>query len=667
MENPFLSMSMPDLGVDFDTPAPKVRLHAIKGQEALSRPFVVQFTMRSTSADIKTKDVLLKQAKFRINRGTFGPRYLVGLFRSFARSAVSDGTEWTYTGEVVPRLWFLSQRVNSRVFHTMTALDIIQKILGEHQITPDVAAKPKAKRAFTVQYNESDLDFIQRLMEEDGYFYFFQHAKDASKLHIADENKPFFELPNPDIELDAGGSTGGISAWDTIKSSTFGSVQMGGYNALTAEAVVGEVVKTRFAEAPFNANRETYLFPSRSRETDITDKRATLRQEAAEAAANLVEGACRHYHFAAGGRFKVKTIAGYAQTRVVGEYVISGVEYFACDDVSNTGGGGQTYSNRFTAFPMKVAWRELPLTPRPNMAGVHVAVVVGKSGEEISVNADGRIKVRFFWDRKEDATGDNTLDVRVMQPWSGNGWGWQHIPRNGTEVMVAFVNGDPDDPIVVGCLYNGKQKHPFALPDNKTKSGIKTRSSEKGGTADYNEFSFDDKKGSELVLLHAQKDHKVTVENNQTIYVMNDQKITVDNNRTVEITKGNDKLTVDKGDRTVEITTGNDSLKVGKGNLTTEVSMGDMSTTVKMGNMSTEVSMGNISMKAALGSIEVEAMQSIEFKVGSSSIKIDQFGVTIKGMMVKVDGQLQTEVHGLYTKISADALLQESGGIIMIG
>jgi len=217
-----------------------------------------------------------------------------------------------------------------------------------------------------------------------------------------------------------------------------------------------------------------------------------------------------------------------------------------------------------------------------------------------------------------------------VQPWAGKGWGALFIPRVDTEVAVAFMDGDVDRPVVVGGLYNGQDSPIYSLPGDKTKLGFKSRSSLKGGSADFNEFTFEDKKGSEEIVLHAQKDWNSVVENDQTLKVDHDRTVTVKNNETVTIKEGN------------------------------------QSNTVEMGNQSNRVKMGNISEKVDLGSITVEAMQSITLKVGSNSVTIDQTGVTVKGIMVTVEGQAMADVKSPMTTVKGDGMLTLKGGITMI-
>jgi type VI secretion system secreted protein VgrG len=229
-----------------------------------------------------------------------------------------------------------------------------------------------------------------------------------------------------------------------------------------------------------------------------------------------------------------------------------------------------------------------------------------------------------------------------------------HIPRIGQEVLVDFVDGDVDQPVVVGSLYNADQMPPYALPANKTQSGIKSRSSLQGSPSNYNEIRFEDKKGSEQVLIHAEKNQDIEVENDETHWVGHDRSKKVDHDETIEIgnnrtaTVGNDETETITNNRTVKIKRGNDSL------------------TLEMGNSATTLKMGNSTTKLDLGKSETEAMQSIELKVGQSSIKLDQMGVTIKGMMINIEGQIQVQVKGLMTQVNGTAMLTCKGGLTMI-
>ncbi len=632
-----------DLTLSLTAPAAagNLRVIALSAHEEISTPFLVRLSLISDRANIDPDSMIDQPFSVTIERENAASRHFHGIARAFAAAErVGGGGDHAYEAEIVPSLWFLNHIVDCRVFHNKTTKDIVQTILSESNVSHQfMIVRNLANRIFSVQYNESNLSFLNRLLEEDGLYFFFEHGAQSHLMTIADNNQAFSNVALPQMALTSGG--GGISSWKVAGSAAMGNVALRGYNAKVVAPVEGVLRSVR--QASGKDRRSVNLWPTHTRVVAVAAARARVHQEAADAVAALYQGTSQNHSFCAGGKFKLT--ANVLQTNSAGDYVLRSVSHHA-QDARYTSLGGGVYSNQFTAFPIGTVWRQPPVTPRPYMAGIHLAVVLGPPGEEIYVTGvEGRIRVRFLWDHRRDATEQNTIEVRVMQPWSGNGWGMQHIPRVGTEVAVAFINGDPDDPVVIGSLYNGTHKHPWQLPAEKTKSGIKTRSTLKGGAADFNELFFDDKKGSELVSLRAQKDHKVVVENDQTSRVMRHLRETVDGNRTRAV-GGNETVKVTgkqtetvKGNRIVEITEGNDSL------------------TVKM---------GSITIKADLGSITVEAMQSIELKVGGNSVKIDQTGVTIKGLMVKIEAQTMMGVKGVMTTVEGSAMTTVKGGLVLI-
>jgi type VI secretion system secreted protein VgrG len=657
---------------------------ALQGEEAISAPFMFHVQMVSTTEGIDPDSMLFQPVSVTVERRDTDPRYFHGIVRSFSAGEKREGTNF-YQAELVPKWWFASQTRDCRVFHQMSVADVLQKLFDENGVT-DVKTKingDKTVRAFIVQFNETDFDFGARLMEAEGYYYFFEHSDSAHTLVLTDNNSAFTALPHPDVELmSKGGGLNGLHAWHRVAATALGKFALQDYDPLAPSTPVAGDQATLLGTGGHPA-RDVFEWPALTTKATEAKARARIREEAAEAFWTLFEGGGQDQEFIPGGKFTLKE--GPFVTGDAGDYVIRSVFHEAVDEVHGSGGSGGGYSNRFTAFPAATVWRQPLVVPRPHLGGIYSAVVLGPEGEEIYTDPDGHgmIKVRFHWDHRNDATADNTIWLRVMQPWSGAGWGVQHIPRVGTEVAVAFVDGDLDCPIVIGCYYNAEQKHPLTLPGDKTKSGFRTRSSPKGGTANFSEFWIDDKKGSELVFLHAEKDHTVEVENDQsitvdhdrtrlvkndeTITIKNNQTITVTQNRKTEISQGNESLTVKTGNMTTEVGKGNQSNTVKMGDLTNEVSLGNMSNTVKVGNLSTDVKLGNITVKADLGKISMEAMQSIELKVGGSSVKIDQMGVTIKGMMVKIEGQIMTDVKGVMTTVTGSAMNQIKGGLVMIG
>jgi type VI secretion system secreted protein VgrG len=279
------------------------------------------------------------------------------------------------------------------------------------------------------------------------------------------------------------------------------------------------------------------------------------------------------------------------------------------------------------------------VTPEPTVQGPQTAIVVGPKGEEIFTDKFGRVKVQFHWDRIGKKDDNSSCWVRVAQPWAGKNWGAIFIPRIGQEVVVDFLEGDPDQPIIIGSVYNALQMPPYDLPANKTQSGLKTRSTKNSGSANFNELRFEDKRESEDIYFHAEKDFHRVVEHDDDLQVGNDQTIVIQNNRTENVKKGDETITIEKGNR---------------------------ETTIKVGNETLTISTGNQTTKISLGKSETEAMQSIELKVGPSSIKLDPTGVTIKGMKIMIEGQVQVDVKGVITNINGSAMVNIKGGITMI-
>ncbi|MBV8572659.1 MAG: type VI secretion system tip protein VgrG, partial [Acidobacteriaceae bacterium] len=337
------------------------------------------------------------------------------------------------------------------------------------------------------------------------------------------------------------------------------------------------------------------------------------------------------YKFDLSDHYRSEVNGSYLLTKVTHE--ASAPHYVAADGTPD-----YTYRNEFDAIPVKTPFRPSRITPKPRVKGSQTAIVVGKDGEEIYVDKYGRVKVQFYWDRLGKKDENSSCWIRVSQIWAGKNWGWMTIPRIGQEVVVDFLEGDPDRPLIVGRIYNAEQMPPYTLPDKSTQSGIKSRSSKGGGSDNFNEIRFEDKSDNEEIYIHAQKDMKTEVEH--------DDSQTVDNDRTIEV-KGAHTETITK-DTTITVKEGNHSL------------------TLDQGNQATKISMGNQSTQVSLGSASHEAMQQIELKVGESSIVLTQEGITIKGLMISIEGTVQLEAKAVLTTVSADAMMTVKGGITMI-
>ncbi len=678
-DSAMLTMTSP-LGADALVPI------ALSAQEAISQPF--HFTVQAVcQSGVIDPDQLLNQAACVTLQSSGTPvRYFHGIVRSVTAEGAVRGTAGgdeyqLYRLVLVPRLWFLQQTVDCRVYQKMSAGDIIQAMFQDAGLT-DVSGPPSSsQRDYTVQFNESDLHFATRLMEEEGWFYFFQHEASKHTLVIANQNGAFTDIAGATLHI-RGGDTEGMRVQDFDHAATTvrGKMKFKDYDPSKPDTLLQNEQPTTLATGG-GATRDHFRWHALTFDNGTVTNRTKWEMEAAEALAALYDGATQFGGIVPGGKFKLESRPASPYDA---SYVVRSAAHHASDDTWLSQNGTASYTNRFTCFPATVTWRQPLETPRPRMEGVHTALVLGpqhgtnaeiksQSGEEIHTDDLGRVKVRFYWDHRGEATGGDAVWARVVQPWAGKGWGGQFIPRVGTEVAVAFVDGDPDRPIVIGGLYNGRDT-PIYAKSEKNKLGFRTRSVPKGSQgSNFSEFTIDDTKGSELVYFHAEKDYTTEVENDQTLKVDNcrmvtvkkDETVDIQNNQTIKV-KQNHDMTVTDGNRSVTVGRGNDTFKVSQGNQTTEISQGNQTTKLGMGNAALKLSMGDYSVKASLGKVTIEAMQSIELKVGGNSVKIDQTGVTVNGMMVTVKGQTMTTVQAPMTTVKGDGMLTLKGGIMML-
>ena len=746
-----LEPTMDNCPIGFTTPLGKDKLlvTSVNGTEGLNRLFRFELELISTDSAISAADILGQNVTIRVNMEN-GTRYFNGHVVEFSRIPSLPDEDYTgYRAVVVPWLWFLTRRSNCRIFQDQSAKDVIKAIFADYdcQVHDDGYLHADYQpREYCVQYRETDFNFVSRLMEQEGICYYFKHEDGKHTLVLADTNSAHDDLPdydkvqyNPAVdpaEFEV------ITRW-VVENE----VQPGKYTLWDHEFRLPdnnlEAVKSA-SRSNSNASYEMYDYPGQYvqfKEDSDTQKIFNLNTAYATHRLNefqtdfeivrcdgSVRGIMPGYVFQVEGRLP--------DDQTGRKYLITSAAYKMAnpDFDSDVEDVDEPFLCSFAAIPTDQEYAPARVTPKPVVQGPQTALVTGPSGEEIYVDKYGRIIVQFFWDRKGQKDASSSCWVRCAHMWAGKQWGTIFTPRIGMEVVVTFLEGDPDKPLVTGCVYNADMMPPYTLPDNKTQSGILTRSTLQGTEDNFNQLRFEDKKDSEEIYFHAEKDFNRVVENNdtlkvgfdkkdkgdQTVEIFNNQSITVgadqcdDGSRTKsvwnkeDVTIGagkgsaadgsqtvsvwNDQtITVGSGkgqnssgsqtieiwkDRTVTIDTGNDTLEVKQGNRvvnvdtgndTLDVKMGNREVKVDMGNDTLTVSMGNITIKAALGAISIEGMQSIELKVGQSSVKIDPMGVTIQGMMVKVQGQVQTQIQGLMCQVSGDAMLQAKGGITMIG
>jgi len=622
-------------------------LHRYQGSESISAPFEFRVGMLSENAQIDIKGMLQTSATISLITGDGTTRYINGVWREIRHVEVGQENLSVYEGILVPSLWFLTLTSDCRIFQNMTVPDIVSKVLKGSGVTDFRLSLQKTypEREYCVQYRETNLNFVSRLLEDEGIFYFFEHKESAHTLVLADDPAAVEECPGQatayfSLHQKSWDEEDGVTALEPCASVYTGKISLTDYNF--------ETPRTALLVSIGNDD-EVYDYPGDYTERSDGERISRIRLEEKEVFQSRVTGGSRCRLFVPGYRFKLqehfRDDANVDYTLVSIQHSASDVSYFAASKADEP----FSFANTFDAIPRATPFRPARSTPKPLIQGVQTALVVGKSGEEIWVDSYGRVKVQFYWDRLGQKDEKSSCWVRVSQIWAGKNWGWVSLPRIGQEVIVDFLEGDPDRPIITGRVYNADQQTPYALPDNQTQTGIKTRSSKGGGSDNCNEIRFEDKKDSEELYVHAEKDMNTSVEH--------DDGQTVGNNRTIEV-KGTHTETITK-DTTIEIKEGNYSMTIDQGNETRTIKMGNQSITLNQGNQSTTLSIGNISVKCDVGSITMEAMQTITLKVGANSITISQQGIKVEGLMIQVTGQTMTQVTG-------QAMLTLKGGITMI-
>jgi len=678
-------------------------LRSFEGTEQISHPF--KFTLNlycpnKKKAQVEFDKLLGKEFTVECDiysrekeKRTGEHRYFTGICFELIEG-LQDYEFTSYTAEIVPKVQLLSLQDRSRIFQQKTVLDVLKEVLPKSGVEYQVDGHFD-KREYCVQYRESDFDFACRLMEEEGIFYFFKHEKSGHTMVLANSPLKHPKVLDPYlVGLDP--TEGGIrraahvSAWSKSQRLRSGKYALWDHSFELPTANL-EATKTTQDSAKVgkvshklivggNDELELYDYPggyakrvdgiSKSGgeqpselQTVHSDNQRTvkIRMEAETSQAIFIHATSNCIHFTSGYKFSVEESDASKGFKGDGEYVLTEIQHTLELAVGYRAGEKEkfSYSNAFVCIPQPINYRPQRTTRRPAVMGVQSATVVGPSGEEIFTDKYGRVKVQFRWDRDGKKDANSSCWLRVASSWAGKQWGMVNIPRIGQEVIVDFLEGDPDAPIIIGSVYNPDTMPPYGLPDNKTQSGIKSRSSKEGTPDNFNEVRFEDSKDKEEIYVHAEKDFTRVVENNDSHKIGFDKKDPGD--QTVEV-YNNQKVTI--GDPSCK--DGSQTVEIYK-DRTATVKMGDDSLTLKMGNQSVDVKMGNQTTKLDLGKSSTEAMQSIELKVGQSSIKIDQMGVTIKGMMISIDGQVQTDVKGVMTQVTGSAMLKLGGGITMIG
>ena len=662
----------------------KLLLRSFTGEERLSSLFNFSLSMMSEDGGIKPKDIVGKRVDFFVRLPDGKERWFNGVVNSFHYSGKDDRT-FNYKAEIVPWLWLLTRGSDCRVHECDGQKDvkqIIDALLGELGFSEykwDLK-RTLGMRDYCVQYRETHFDFLSRLLEEEGIYYYFRHEKGKHELVMADHVDGVYDCLDSEVQLLSNLSqperTDNLRAWSHDYEFTSGKWAHTDYDFENpASSLISEISSKVLLTG--NAGLEFYDFPGDYVDKGLGKDLLKLRMEEEEASHDTASGRSICRSFSPGARFTLSK--HHDKSEAGGKWVITAVQHDVKQGGSYFSGSSHSdeiYQNAFRAIPAQVVFRPPRIRSKPRLMGIQSAVVVGPKGDEIYTDKYGRIKVQFPWDRKGTNDDKSSLWIRVATPWAGKQWGMIHIPRIGQEVIVSFLEGDPDRPIVTGMMYNADNMPPYSLPTNMTQSGIKTHSSMNGSDENFNEIRFEDKKDSEEIYVHAEKDLNCVVENNETRKVGfedkedGDQGIEIYNNQNLKVGKagckdGSQTVEIFK-DRSVTLETGNDTLLIKQGNMSVTMKMGNQTTALDMGNQETKLQLGNQTTKLDLGKSSTEAMQSIELKVGTNSIKVDQTGVTIKGLMVNIEGTAMANLKSPMTTVKGDGMLTMKGGITMI-
>jgi type VI secretion system secreted protein VgrG len=633
-------------------------LRGFSGTESISRLFQFNLDLLAENGHPVPFDKLLGQSfTIRLALPDGQSRYVHGICRSFAQAG--RGVTFTsYHAEIVPQFWLLTKQIRSRVFQHVTVPDILKEVLAgmDTSFETQGAFRP---RDYCVQYRETDFNFASRLMEEEGIYYFFKHTADGHKLVLGNTPASHADIPDPTrliYEELAGGARGEerIHDWEKSQELRSGKVTLWDHcfelphKHLEAEKVVRERLsagkvshKLKLAN---NDKLEIYDYPGgyaqrfdgidpggaeQSSELqhifEDSERTVDIRLQQETVPGLSIQGASNCRHLAVGHKFSLTR-----HFDADGQYVLTSVSHVAKNEEfeADPGQEGGHYSNTFVCIPYASAFRPVRVTPKPVLHGCQTAVVVGPDGEEIFTDKYGRVKVQFFWDREGNRDANSSCWVRVGSFWAGKGWGAIHIPRVGQEVIVGFEEGDPDQPVIIGSVYNADQMPPYQLPDQKTKSGTRSRSSIGGGG--LNEFRFEDKKGHEQVFLHGEKDLDIRIKNDRREWIGQDRHLIVIRDK-VEKTERDSHANVGRDlieqlghDHHLTIA-GKEAIQI-NGSQSTSVA-GDV--IEQFGSNQTTQVASTYYLQAA--EVVIEATTALTIKAGASFINISPAGIEIVG------------------------------------
>jgi len=618
-------------------------LQRMTASEELSRLFEFQLDLLSENDNIRPADVLGQPMTVRLELLDGGNRYFNGVVSRFCHLG-PQGRYTAYQATLHPWLWLLTRTANCRIFQTQTVPDILKAIFQQRGLTDfdDRLSASYRTRDYCVQYRETDFNFISRLMELEGIYYYFQHTDGKHTLVLADSSSAHEATPGceqlpyfpPDTQLSRREH---IADWTYFQQVQPGICALNDFDFTAPKKNLRS--QRTIARPHAQAEFEVFDYPGGYVQSADGEAYARVRIEELQAQYERFQARTNARGLAVGALFKLVECPREEQNR---EYLVESTDYTLQSNEfapASQAAAGEEFSCRFTAMEAQQPYRPLRQTLKPIVQGPQTAIVVGKAGEEIWTDKYGRVKIQFHWDREGKQDENSSCWVRVSHPWAGKGWGSVSIPRIGQEVIVDFLEGDPDQPIITGRVYNGDSMPPFGLPAGAVVSGIKSNTHKGKG---YNEMTMDDTAGKEKITIHGQYDMNTTVEHDQTNTVKNDLTETVIKNA---------KITISEGTYSHDVATGTATYHV-KGALTENYDA-KQATTVKS-DITIVSTGGPIAISSDSKHVYINASTNIQLHVGASMIWMDSGGqINIKGTNVAINGSESVKINSAKIDVSA--------------
>jgi type VI secretion system secreted protein VgrG len=627
-------------------------LRSMSGHEELGRLPEFQLELISPRGDIRPAEMLGKNISWLVRVETGEPRYFNGFVTAFAE--VGEGSVagfdeqlkhgFFYRASVHPWLWFLTRAANCRIFQNKDVLEIVEEVFKGYPFAQwePVQLGSFPKREYSVQYRETDFNFVCRLMEQEGLYFAFDYGDGRNTLKLMNAygaHKTLPQLKAPFYPEKVGAfDKDYINSWVVSREIQPGKYTIDDFHYMRPhDRMTGQGLPVAAKDHDL-AEFEIYDYPGEYDLPADGPVYARMRIEELHARYEQFTGSGNVRRVAPG---MLLTLEEHPRSHYNAEYMITSVSYTASVGEYASGGSGGEFHCSVAAIAGATPFRPARITPKPIIQGPQTAIVVGKSGEEIHTDDEGlgRVKVQFHWDRYSKTDENSSCWVRVSQPIAGSTWGFLALPRIGHEVVVEFLEGDPDHPIITGSVYNNLLKPPYALPTEKTRTGFKSHSSKQGSSSNFNELRFEDKKGEEDIYIHAEKDKTTRIKHDQLKLVKNEDHLIIEKDAREK--RAADHHISLKGNRNEKLESGTLSLEIAKGDLLGKVK----------NKLAYDVG-SEIHLKSG-ATIVLEADTKITLKVGSSHVTVEQAKITLDSTAIAIKGGGMIEIDAAMTKVNS--------------